>query len=62
MYVSCKSSRRFFLYVMELLRPDVSHDNDVVIYVIDSGVSVKWVLQRLRGTNVTYNCFNPSLH
>jgi hypothetical protein len=43
------------LYVMKWLRPYVSHDNDVVIYVTDSGVVVKWVLKHLRSTNVTYN-------
>jgi hypothetical protein len=32
------------LYVMKWLRPDVSHANDVVRNVIDSGVLVKWVL------------------
>ena len=37
------------------LRSDVSHANDVVRYVIDSGVAVKWLLQHLRRTNVTYN-------
>jgi hypothetical protein len=40
---------------MKWLTPDVSHDNDVVRYVTDSGVVVKWVLQRLRSTNFTYN-------
>jgi hypothetical protein len=43
------------LYVMKWLRPNVSHANDVVRYVIDLGIIVKWVLQRLRSTNVTYN-------
>jgi hypothetical protein len=43
------------LYVMKWLRLDVSHANDVVKYVTDSGIAVKWVLQRLRSTNVTYN-------
>jgi hypothetical protein len=43
------------LYAMKWLRPDVSHAYDVFIYVTDSGVVVKWVLQRLRSTNVTYN-------
>jgi hypothetical protein len=43
------------LYVMKWLRPDVSHANDVVRYMTDSGVAVKWVLHRLRSTNVTYN-------
>jgi hypothetical protein len=43
------------LYVMKWLRPDVSHANDVLRYVTDSGAVVKWVLQRLRSTNVTYN-------
>jgi hypothetical protein len=46
------------LYVMKWLRPDVSHANDIVRYVTDSGVAVKWVLQRLRSTNVTYNGYN----
>jgi hypothetical protein len=41
--------------VMKSLRPDVSHANDVVRYVTYSGVVVKWVLQCLRSTNVTYN-------
>jgi hypothetical protein len=41
--------------VMKWLRPDVSHANDVVRYMTDSGVAVKWVLQHLRITNVTYN-------
>jgi hypothetical protein len=49
------SSVRGLLYVMKWLRPDVSHANDVVRYVTDSGVAVKCVLQRLRSTNVTYN-------
>jgi hypothetical protein len=39
---------------MKWLRSDVSHANDVVIYMTDSGVAVKWVLQCLRSTNVTY--------
>ena len=43
------------LYVMKWLRSEVSHANDIVRYVIDSGVAVKWVLRRLRRTNVTYN-------
>ena len=43
------------LYAMKWLRPDVSHANDVVKYVTDSGAVVKWVLQRLRNKNVTYN-------
>jgi hypothetical protein len=42
------------LYVMKWLRPNVSHANDVFRYVIDSSALVKWVLQRLRRTNVTY--------
>jgi hypothetical protein len=42
------------LYVMKWLRLDVSHANDVVRYMIDSGVAVKWVLQRLRSTNNGY--------
>ena len=41
--------------MMKLLRPNVSHANDVVRYVTDSGVAVKWVIQHLRSTNVTYN-------
>lgn len=41
--------------MMKWLRSDVSHANDVVRYVTDSGAAVKWVLQRLRNTNVTYN-------
>jgi hypothetical protein len=32
------------LYVMKWLRPYVSHVNDVVRYVADLGVVVKWVL------------------
>jgi hypothetical protein len=43
------------LYVMKWLRPDVSHANDVVRNVTDSCAAVKWVLQCLRSTNVTYN-------
>jgi hypothetical protein len=43
------------LYAMKWLRPDVSHANDVVRYVTDSGAAMKWVLQHLRSTNVTYN-------
>ena len=43
------------LYVMKWLRSNVSHANDVVRYVTDSRVAVKWVLQHLRSTNVTYN-------
>ena len=43
------------LYVMKWLRSDVSHANDVVRYVTYSGATVKWVLQCLRRTNVTYN-------
>jgi hypothetical protein len=43
------------LYVMKWLRPYVSHANDVVIYVTNSSVAMKWVLQCLRSTNVTYN-------
>jgi hypothetical protein len=43
------------LYVMKWLRPDISHANDVVRYVTNSGVAVKWVLRRLRSINVTYN-------
>jgi hypothetical protein len=42
------------LYVMKWLRPDVSHANDVVRYVTDSGVAVEWVLQHLRSTNNGY--------
>jgi hypothetical protein len=43
------------LYVMKSLRSDVSHANDVVRYMTDSCVAVKWVLQHLRSTIVTYN-------
>ena len=43
------------VYVMKWLRPYVSPTNDVVRYVTDSGIAVKWVLQRLRSTNVTNN-------
>jgi hypothetical protein len=43
------------LYVMKWLRSDVSHANDVVRYATNLGVAVKWVLQRLRSKNVTYN-------
>jgi hypothetical protein len=50
------------LYVMKLLRSNVSHANDVVTYVIDLGVAVKWVLQRLRSTNVTYNGYIEMVH
>jgi hypothetical protein len=46
---------RGLVYVIKWLRPYVSHANDVFRYVIDSGVLVKWVLQRLRSTNFTYN-------
>jgi hypothetical protein len=53
--MSCVSSVGGMLYLMKWLRPDVSHANDVVKYVTDLGVAVKWVLQRLRSTNVTYN-------
>jgi hypothetical protein len=42
------------LYVMKWLRPYVSHANDVVRYVTDSCVAVKWVLQHLRSTNNGY--------
>ena len=41
--------------MMKGLRLDVSHANDGVRYVTDSGAAVKWVLQRLRSKNVTYN-------
>jgi hypothetical protein len=41
--------------VMKWLIPDVSHANDVVRYVTNSSVVVKWVLQCLRSTNVTNN-------
>ena len=41
--------------MMKWLRSYVSHANDVFIYVRDSGAAVKWVLQHLRNTNVTYN-------
>ena len=41
--------------MMKWLKPDVSHANDVVRNVTDLGVAVKWVLQRLRSTNATYN-------
>ena len=53
--MSCVSSVGGLLYVMKWLRPDVSHVNDVVRYVTESGVAVKWVIQRLRSTNATYN-------
>jgi hypothetical protein len=43
------------LYVMKWSRLGASHANDVFRYVTDSGIAVKWVLQRLRSTNVTYN-------
>jgi hypothetical protein len=43
------------LYVIKWLKLDVSHANDVVRYVTNLGVALKWVLQRLRSTNVTYN-------
>jgi hypothetical protein len=43
------------LYVMKWLIPYFSHANDVVKYVTDSGVAVKWVLRCLRITNVIYN-------
>jgi hypothetical protein len=43
------------LYVMKWLISYVSHANDVVRYVTDSGVAVKWVLQCLRSTNATCN-------
>jgi hypothetical protein len=41
--------------VIKWLRLDVSHANDVVRNVTDSGAAMKWVLQHLRSTNVTYN-------
>jgi hypothetical protein len=53
--MSCVSSVGCLLYVMKWLRPIVLHANDVVKYVRHSGVAVKWVLQRLRSTNFTYN-------
>jgi hypothetical protein len=42
-------------YAMKWLSPDVLHANDFVIYMTNLGVAVKWVLQRLRITNITYN-------
>jgi hypothetical protein len=41
--------------VINWLRPDVSHANDVFRNMTDSGAAVKWAFQRLRSTNVTYN-------
>jgi hypothetical protein len=49
------SSEGGLLYVMKWSRPYASRANDAVTYVTDSGVVVKWLLQRLRSTNVTYN-------
>jgi hypothetical protein len=60
--MSCISLVRGLLYVMKWLRPDVSHANGVVRYVTDSGVAVKWVLQRLRSTNITYNGYNKIVY
>jgi hypothetical protein len=53
--VSHVSSVGSLLYAMKWSRPVVSHANDVVRYMTYSSVAVKWVLQRLRSTNVTYN-------
>ena len=39
--MSCVSLVGGLLYVMKWLRPDVSHANDLVRYMIDSGVAVK---------------------
>jgi hypothetical protein len=50
------------LYLMKWLRPDVSHANDVFIYVTDLGVVVKWVLQRLRSTNFTSNGYTKMVY
>jgi hypothetical protein len=50
------------LYVMKWLRPYFSHANDVVRNVTDSGVEVKWVLQRMRRTNVTYNGYTKIVY
>lgn len=49
------------LYAMKWLKPDVSHANDIVRDMTDSGVAVKWVLQRLRSTNVTYNGYTGEI-
>jgi hypothetical protein len=49
------------LYVMKWLKPDVSHANNVVRYVTDSSVAMKWVLHRLRSTNVTYNGYTKMI-
>jgi hypothetical protein len=56
--MSCVSSVGGLLYVMKWLRQDVSLANDVVRYVTNSGVAVKWVLQYLRSTHVTYNGYS----
>jgi hypothetical protein len=46
---------------MKWLRLDVSHANDVVRYVTNSCVAVKWVLQHLRRKNVTYNGYTEMI-
>jgi hypothetical protein len=53
--MSCVSSIGGVLYVLKWLRLHVSHANDVLRYVTDSGATVKWVLRHLRSTNVTDN-------
>ena len=55
------SSVGCLLYVMKWLLPYVSHANDVVNYVTDLGATVKWVLQCLRSTNVTYNGYTEMI-
>lgn len=59
--MSSVSSVGGLLYAMKWLKPAGSHANDVVRDMTDSGVAVKWVLQRLRSTNVTYNGYTGEI-